>query len=365
MGSRRHGCFAALVARILSMLSCTPTFLDSKPRNCCHPAPSLLISSPPPLPLPLSPHSPCAPAYPCAGTWCAMDDPNSSCVKQDGLATCVCKWGFAMTPDRGCVDTCTLKACVDGTCSKDGDGLAVCSCDAAAGFKLQLDGRTCKDVCVIEGCEAKDANSKCVRNLDVAHCECKTKFELFQGVCTGMLPRLTPSVPRSVSLRASACLLFVLSTFLCSLKLHFADSAPTLLPHPLRPSAPALPDTCVVKDCESGGGTCTQDADGVATCHCDAEAGFVLLADGRTCKDTCEVKACVDGTCSQDADGTASCHCDADAGLVLLEDGRTCKDVCIIKDCEGTDANSTCVKNGIDATCVCKTGFKLFEGKCI
>ncbi|CAI5529524.1 unnamed protein product [Closterium sp. Naga37s-1] len=301
-------------------------------------------------------------ADPCTTMVC---DAHASCVKEVGqLATCVCNWGFAMTPDQGCVDTCTLKACVDGTCSKDSvTGAAACSCDAEAGFKLQLDGRTCKgtwkagrarvraeyaasccDVCIIEGCEVKDANSKCVRNLDVAHCECKTTFQLFQGVCT---------------------------------------------------------DTCVVKACD---GACTHDADGAASCHCDADAGLVLLEDGRTCKDvcvikdcegsdanstcvkngivatcicktgfemfegkctdTCEVKACVDGTCSKDVKGTASCHCDADAGLVLLEDGRACKDVCIIKDCEGSDANSTCVKKGIDATCVCKTGFQLFDGKC-
>ncbi|CAI5483280.1 unnamed protein product, partial [Closterium sp. Yama58-4] len=344
----------------------------------------------------LQPDKSCA--HPCAGTWCAMDDPNSSCVKQEGqLATCVCNWGFAMTPDRGCVDSCTLKACVDGTCSKDENGMAVCSCDAEAGFKLQLDGRTCKDVCVIEDCEGKDANSTCVRNLDVAHCVCKTNFQLFEGVCT---------------------------------------------------------DTCEVKACVDG--TCTQDVNGTASCHCDAYAGLVLLDDERTCQDvciikdcegsdanstcvkngivatcvcktgfelfdgkctgtlpaltfcvpgsaslcvrlcicflllcplwiglllnplhpsfhipsasaltdTCEVKACVDGTCTQDVNGTASCHCDADAGLVLLDDERTCQDVCIIKDCEGSDANSMCVKNGIVATCVCKTGFELFEGKC-
>ncbi|CAI5513976.1 unnamed protein product, partial [Closterium sp. Naga37s-1] len=266
-------------------------------------------------------------ADPCSVMVC---DAHASCVKEVGqLATCVCNWGFAMTSDQGCVDTCTLKACVDGTCSKDSvTGAAACSY-----------------TCVVKACDGA-----CTHYADgAASCHCD------------------------------------------------ADAGLVLLE-----DGRTCKDTCEVKACD---GTCTKDADGVASCHCDADAGLVLLADERTCKDTCEVKACVDGTCSQDVNGAASCHCDADAGLVLLDDTRTCKDVClvadcegkdakstcvrnrdvahcecvinyelfqgvctdvcIIKDCEGSDANSTCVKNGIDATCVCKTGFKLFEGKCI
>ncbi|CAI5967003.1 unnamed protein product [Closterium sp. NIES-65] len=322
--------------------------------ECARPSTQLTIV----LLLPL-PH---ALADPCTVKVCGL---HASCVKDVGQpATCVCDGGFAMTPDQGCVDTCTLKACVDGTCSKLENGTAVCSCDAEAGFKLQLDKRTCKYVCVIADCETKDANSECERNRDEAHCKCKLNFELFQGVCTGTLPRLHFV---SASLCASACLLFVvLSTFLRSLKLPSADSPPPLLAHPLRPSAPALPDTCVVKDCVGGGGTCTQDADGVAFCHCDAVAGLKLQDDGRTCKDTCVVKDCVGGggTCTHEVNGTATCHCDAEAGLVLQDDGRTCKDTCVVKDCVGGGGTCTHEVNGT-ATCHCDgdAGLVLLDDK--
>ncbi|CAI5483294.1 unnamed protein product, partial [Closterium sp. Yama58-4] len=375
----------------------------------------------------LQPDKSCA--HPCAGTWCAMDDPNSSCVKQEGqLATCVCNWGFAMTPDRGCVDSCRLKACVDGTCSKDENGMAVCSCDAEAGFKLQLDGRTCKDVCVIEDCEGKDANSTCVRNLDVAHCVCKTNFQLFEGVCTDTCEvkacvdgTCTQDVNGTASCHCDADAGLVLlddertCQDVCIIKdCEGSDANSTCVKNGIVATCVCktgfelfdgkCTDTCEVKACVDG--TCTKDVNGTASCHCDADAGLVLLDDERTCQDvciiedcegkdaksmcvrnrdvahcecvinyelfqgvctdTCEVKACVNGLCRQNSiTGAASCHCDADAGFVLLDGERTCKDVCIIKDCEGSDANSTCVKNGTDATCVCKTGFNLFEGKCI
>ncbi|CAI5459326.1 unnamed protein product [Closterium sp. Yama58-4] len=221
-------------------------------------------------------------------------------------------------------DTCEVKACVDGTCTQDVNGTASCHCDADAGLVLLDDERTCEDVCIIKDCEGSDANSTCVKNGTVATCVCKTGFELFEGKCiVGLLLNL----------------------------LH---------PSFHIPSAPALPDTCEVKACVDG--TCTQDVNGTASCHCDADAGLVLLDDERTCEDTCEVKACVDGTCTKDVNGTASCHCDADAGFVLLDDERTCKDVCLIEDCEGKDAKSMCVRNRDVAHCECVLNYELFRG---
>ncbi|CAI5529771.1 unnamed protein product [Closterium sp. Naga37s-1] len=66
---------------------------------------------------------------------------NAVCVKDRGVASCVCNVGFAMTP-TGCADNCALKACgVNGKCIKDSAGVASCVCNT--GFVLQADKTTC------------------------------------------------------------------------------------------------------------------------------------------------------------------------------------------------------------------------------
>ncbi|CAI6003775.1 unnamed protein product [Closterium sp. NIES-64] len=66
---------------------------------------------------------------------------NAVCVKDRGVASCVCNVGFAMTP-TGCADNCALKACgVNGKCIKDSAGVASCMCNTS--FVLQADKTTC------------------------------------------------------------------------------------------------------------------------------------------------------------------------------------------------------------------------------
>ncbi|CAI5935577.1 unnamed protein product [Closterium sp. NIES-64] len=379
MGSRGL-VLAALVARILTCAPMAEAIRDVTPDcpwgheringNCAG-----VCSTPLPLACYAWLHPEFLHAYPCTVKVCGL---HASCVKDVGQpAMCVCDGGFAMTPDQGCVDTCTLKACVDGTCSKLENGTAVCSCDAEAGFKLQLDKRTCKDTCVVKDCVG--GGGTCTQDADgVAFCHCDAvaglKLQDDGRTC-----------------KASN---FGLSTL------------PHLSPTRLSDVCVIADYTCVVKDCVGGGGTCTHEVNGTATCHCDAEAGLKLQDDGRTCKDVCVIEACEvkdanseckrvrdvahcecktnfelfegvctdtcvvkdcvggGGTCTHEVNGTATCHCDAEAGLKLQDDGRTCKDVCVIEACEVKDANSECKRVRDVAHCECKTNFELFEGVC-
>ncbi|CAI6003771.1 unnamed protein product, partial [Closterium sp. NIES-64] len=130
---------------------------------------------------------------------------------------------------------------------------------------------------------------------------------------------------------------------------------------PLRPCPSrlvGLTPTREQRNCAALNAVCVKDR-GDATCVCNV--GFAMTPTG--CVDTCVLKACgVNGKCVKDSAGAASCVCDT--GFALQADGKTCTDVCIIKNCQGSDANSTCVKNGNLATCVCKTGFAMANGKC-
>ncbi|GJP79836.1 hypothetical protein CLOP_g10042 [Closterium sp. NIES-67] len=239
---------------------------------------------------------------------------HATCVKEeDSSAKCVCNGGYAKTANTantaktantGCVDTCTLKACVGGKCSKDVAGAAVCTCDADAGLKLLPDGRTCKDACLIRDCVGEDPNSKCVKARDVATCECNTGFELSGGVCT---------------------------------------------------------DKCKLKGCV--GGTCSQET-GSPVCHCDNTIGLVLLEDKKTCKDACEVKVCaaigVNGECIRNPQNASDVHCACKNGYVLLGGICTEPDLCAQVTCK---PNSQCVKGD----CMCNKDFVKNEqtGECI
>ncbi|GJP30540.1 hypothetical protein CLOM_g3794 [Closterium sp. NIES-68] len=236
---------------------------------------------------------------------------NSYCVKEAGKPTCPCLKGFDKSGDL-CVDTCELKGCVDGECFKyEETGAAYCVCNATAGLALLPDETTCQDACTTAACDDNDANRECIRNpenpADV-RCECKTNYTMFEGKCT---------------------------------------------------------DVCVIKepDCAS--------ADVNSTCYkrggqgvCDCKEGYALSEDGK-CTDTCDLKGCVGGTCNKYLDGMAYCSCDADAGFVLLADQLTCEHVCISKNCEANDPNSYCTwtrENG--ASCPCQLKFQESAGKC-
>ncbi|CAI5955530.1 unnamed protein product [Closterium sp. NIES-65] len=218
-------------------------------------------------------------------------------------------------PSLLCPDTCVIKNCVRGWCIKDGSGAASCEC--STGYVLQADGRTCKDTCDIKDC----VNGGCMKDeLGVASCVCQDGFALQADGRT--------------------------CTHSCSLD----PSSPFSLP----PGPPFFPpaNVCVIENCGLNG-RCVR-AGNAATCVCDP--GYVLQADGRTCKDTCEIQKCGgNGTCSKDKiTGAASCVCNP--GFVLQADGRTCKDVCEIQSC---GANGQCRAGDNSATCQCDQGYEL------
>ncbi|CAI5504623.1 unnamed protein product, partial [Closterium sp. Naga37s-1] len=203
------------------------------------------------------------------------------------------------------------------------------------------------------------------------------------------------------AIMASHAVLVTRSLLLAALAaLMLSACAPRAAAVRLPPQSNAADYSCVQRNCGANG-QCVKSSSGVASCVCDT--GFALQADGRTCTDVCIIKNCqgsdanstcvkngnlatcvckpgfalaagkctdtceiqncgVNGKCVKDSAGAASCVCDT--GFALQLDGRTCTDVCIIKNCPGLDANSTCVKNGNLATCVCKTEFALANGKC-
>ncbi|CAI5965516.1 unnamed protein product [Closterium sp. NIES-65] len=161
---------------------------------------------------------------------------NAVCVKDRGVASCVCNVGFAMTP-TGCADNCALKACgVNGKCIKDSAGVAsytcalkkcganakcvksaagVASCVCDTGFALQADGVTCTDTCALKKC---GVNGKCVKNAaGVASCVCDVGFALQTdaSTCTGAC-----SIPHAL-VRAQSrmhwCVLNLACTGACSI----------------------------------------------------------------------------------------------------------------------------------------------------